>query len=54
MRANHGKTDVRVVDYADARVPVLRAMHQRRLVTYKSIGFKGGRSAPEGPSSSSR
>jgi hypothetical protein len=39
MRAEEGKTTVRVYDYADARVPVLRAMHTRRLATYKSLGF---------------
>ena len=39
MRANDGKTSVRVYDYADVRVPVLRAMHARRLTTYKTLGF---------------
>ena len=39
MRADQGKTTVRVYDYADTRVPVLRAMHTRRLATYKSLGF---------------
>ena len=39
MRADEGKTTVRVYDYADTRVPVLRAMHTRRLATYKSLGF---------------
>jgi hypothetical protein len=39
MRAEEGKTTVRVYDYADARVPVLRAMHTRWLRTYKSLGF---------------
>ena len=39
MRADEGKTTVRVYDYADRRVPVLRAMHTRRLTTYKSLGF---------------
>lgn len=38
MRTNQGKTTVRVYDYVD-RVPVLRAMHNRRLKTYKTLGF---------------
>lgn len=42
-RARDGKTIVRVYDYADTRVPVLRAMHVRRLATYKALGFAGGR-----------
>src|SRR5206468_7016959 len=39
MRTYENKTSVRVYDYADIRVPVLRAMHTRRLATYKSLGF---------------
>jgi superfamily II DNA or RNA helicase len=39
MRTHEGKTNARVYDYADVRVPVLRAMHARRLRTYKSLGF---------------
>ena len=39
MRAQQGKTSVRVYDYADLHVPVLRAMHTRRLTTYKKLGF---------------
>ena len=38
MRAEEGKTTVRVYDYVDTRIPVLRAMHTRRLRTYKSLG----------------
>jgi superfamily II DNA or RNA helicase len=39
MRADDGKTSVRVYDYADLGVPVLRAMHMRRLKTYRALGF---------------
>jgi superfamily II DNA or RNA helicase len=46
MRAHDRKTSVRVYDYADVRVPVLRAMHMRRLATYKSLGFRRERDAP--------
>ena len=42
MRACEGKTSVRVYDYADTHVPVLRAMHTRRLTTYKALGFTRG------------
>lgn len=46
MRAHEQKTSVRVYDYADLSVPVLRAMHGRRLTTYKSLGFREGQAAP--------
>jgi superfamily II DNA or RNA helicase len=46
MRAHEHKTDVRVYDYLDPRVPVLRAMHARRLVTYKKLGFNPKQKAP--------
>lgn len=39
MRASDAKTSIRVYDYTDTRVPVLRAMHNRRLQTYKTLGF---------------
>ena len=42
-RARDGKTIARVYDYVDTRVPVLRAMHKRRLTTYKALGFAAGR-----------
>jgi superfamily II DNA or RNA helicase len=45
MRAQEHKTDVRVYDYADVRLPVLRAMHMRRLASYKTLGFTRGHPA---------
>ena len=45
MRAHENKTSARVYDYADIRVPVLRAMHKRRLATYTRLGFTHDRSS---------
>lgn len=39
-RAHPGKTEVRIYDYVDARVPVLARMHERRLTGYRSIGYE--------------
>lgn len=39
LRTYEGKERVLVYDYADVQVPVLRAMHMRRLKTYKTLGF---------------
>ena len=50
MRAHERKTGVRVYDYADVRVPVLCAMHARRLATYKSLGFVLGQPLTAEPS----
>jgi len=47
MRAYERKTGVRVYDYADVRVPVLRAMHSRRLATYRTLGFTLGQPIPQ-------
>jgi superfamily II DNA or RNA helicase len=49
LRAHDGKTSVRVYDYADLRVPVLRAMHTRRLATYKRLGFSENEPAATSP-----
>jgi superfamily II DNA or RNA helicase len=45
LRPHESKTHVRVYDYADTHVPVLLAMHRRRLATYKTIGFALDRAA---------
>jgi hypothetical protein len=34
-----GKQTATVYDYADTDVPVLAAMHAKRLRTYRSLGF---------------
>jgi superfamily II DNA or RNA helicase len=39
MRTCKGKSGVRVYDYADLHVPVLRKMHEKRLKTYQRLGF---------------
>jgi superfamily II DNA or RNA helicase len=47
MRAADGKTTIRVFDYDDVHVPVLRAMHRKRLATYRSLGFPEARPSRE-------
>ncbi len=37
-REYHGKSEVRIYDYVDHKVPVLASMYQRRLKTYKAMG----------------
>jgi superfamily II DNA or RNA helicase len=44
-RALPGKTSVEIHDYHDSLHPLLRRMHQRRLIAMKSIGFVPTRSA---------
>jgi superfamily II DNA or RNA helicase len=39
LRSYESKERVLVYDYADVQVPVLKAMHLRRLKTYKTLGF---------------
>jgi superfamily II DNA or RNA helicase len=39
LRPCKGKTGVRVYDYADLHVPVLKRMHEKRLKTYQRLGF---------------
>ncbi len=42
MRTHEGKDRVTVYDYADSNVPVLKAMLQKRLRAYKTLGFISG------------
>jgi len=39
MRSYEGKRVVRVHDYADVHVPVLKKMYQKRRKTYETLGF---------------
>ena len=39
MRASAGKQNVEVHDYVDVRIPVIRRMHDKRLVGYNLLGF---------------
>ncbi len=49
-RRNDGKNAVMVYDYLDPNVPVLQRMYQKRLIGYRSIGYRiGEQSAPEPP-----
>jgi len=38
-RKHKGKTDVRIYDYVDKNVSVLRRMHEKRLKTYRTMGY---------------
>jgi superfamily II DNA or RNA helicase len=39
-RRHKDKTDVRIYDYIDENIPVLRRMYEKRLRTYKVMGYK--------------
>jgi superfamily II DNA or RNA helicase len=47
MRTAEGKTTIQVFDYDDTRVPVLYAMHLKRLATYRGLGFPEARASRE-------
>ena len=62
-RSHDGKTEVRVMDYVDEKVPVLARMFQKRLRGYRALGYEragdrpangtagaGGGCGREGPS----
>ena len=38
-RPHPAKTEVRIYDHVDRRVPVLARMHKRRLTDYRAIGY---------------
>ena len=40
LRSYQGKKSAWVYDYLDAKVPILSRMHNRRLKTYGTLGFK--------------
>ena len=54
-RRHPAKTEVRVYDYVDREVPVLLRMFEKRLSTYRAIGYARGEAplgfaeAPEEP-----
>ena len=39
-RQHGGKNEVRVYDYVDQKVPVLRRMYERRLKGYQAMGYE--------------
>ena len=46
-RAHAAKRDIRIYDYVDAEVPVLRRMHAKRLRAYRAMGYVCDESAQE-------
>ncbi len=45
-RSHSGKTEVRVYDYLDEKVPMLRRMFEKRLRGYRAIGYELGAAVP--------
>jgi superfamily II DNA or RNA helicase len=46
-RAHPAKKHIRIYDYVDGEVPVLRRMHAKRVRVYKEMGYVCGESAQE-------
>ncbi|MCG2795966.1 MAG: restriction endonuclease subunit R, partial [Actinomycetia bacterium] len=40
QRSHPGKKEVRIYDYMDSGVPMLRGMFKKRLVGYRAIGYR--------------
>jgi superfamily II DNA or RNA helicase len=38
-RTYSGKTEIRIYDYVDERMPVLQRMYNKRVKGYKALGF---------------
>jgi superfamily II DNA or RNA helicase len=39
LRTHPGKTEVRIYDYVDSRVPMLARMFKKRLKAYRALGY---------------
>lgn len=48
-RIHSGKTEVRIFDYVDSRVPMLARMFDKRLTGYRTLGYELAGSGEEGP-----
>ena len=46
-RYHKDKTDIRIYDYVDKNVSVLERMYQRRLKTYKMLGYEVKEEVPK-------
>jgi superfamily II DNA or RNA helicase len=46
-RAHAAKRDIRIYDYVDSEVPVLRRMYAKRLRTYREMGYVCAESVQE-------
>lgn len=51
-RLHPRKTEVRIYDYVDREIPMLRRMHEKRLVAYRGIGYAVG--PPQGAATPAR
>ena len=49
LRDHPGKRDAEVHDYVDEAIPMLAAMHRKRLVAYRQIGFSQAAASKSAP-----